>query len=904
MFNFKQTLNIQNTPFEMKANLNIKEPKIQEFWLKNNIYSRLLKQNKDNKQWILHDGPPYANGNIHVGHSLNKILKDVIVRYHLLNGDYSPFIAGWDTHGLPIEHALTKKIKGYNALSIEQKREMCKVFAIKNVNNQLEQFKRLGLITDFKDIYLTLNSTYEYDQLNLFLKMVEKNLVYQDFKPVYWSWSSMSALAEAEIEYANIESYSIYVSFTINENKNIVQKGDQIIIWTTTPWTIPANLAVAVHPNLEYVKIKVDNEYYIVGKSRLNDLATILNWNNYSVISTFKGSELESVKYVNPLNNKINPIILAEYVSDSDGTGLVHNAPGFGLDDYYACKKYNINVFCPIDDHGKYDQSVEIDYLVGLFYENANPIIIEKLNNFHALLKECKITHSAAIDWRTKKPVMYRATKQWFVNISTLKEDLINQINQINFHSDANKKQLLSMIANRIEWCISRQRIWGVPIPIIFDENKRPIFDVELINHINEIIKNEGSNVWFIKPVEYFLTQKYLNIDHSNYTKEKDIMDVWFDSGSSYNVLKHYNLNYPADLYFEGSDQYRGWFNSSLICGVIQKGISPYKSLLSHGYTLDEKGFKMSKSLGNVVDPIQVCNKFGADVLRLWCTSVDFNEDVRISKTILTQSAEIYRRIRNSLFKFVLSNISDFDFNKDANYNFSDADNYIINQLVDNMKIINKAYQNYDFATIIKIINLHIIKLSGWYFDLIKDTLYCESKDNQARRAIQTVLYYLIKAYLYALAPIIPHTCEEVYQTNKLNEINDSIFLTHYFNLDNIKLKPVNQNYWNDFFILKDLVFVELEKIRKNQIINKNNQAKIIIKFKNKHNFDPKLLKKYFNVAIVEIIDTNTEKIEIIATNANYKRCERCWNYYEANQIDENKLCPRCANLLKNNYIK
>ncbi|MCF0227831.1 MAG: class I tRNA ligase family protein, partial [Malacoplasma sp.] len=515
------------TAFEMKANLNVKEPKIQKQWDEAKIYQKILEQNKNNNQWILHDGPPYANGNIHVGHALNKILKDIIVRYHLMKGDYSPYIAGWDTHGLPIEHALQKKTSGYNQLSVAQKRDACKNFAIQNVKNQLEQFKRLGMVTDFNEIYLTLEPEFEHDQLLLFLDMVKKNLVFQDYKPVYWSWSSHSALAEAEIEYAEIEADSIYLAFEVVNGNKVLKPGDKIIIWTTTPWTIPSNLAVAAHPDYEYVKVNVNNQNYVVCLDRFPAVAKILGWENYTTSEPFKGIELENAKYISPLTKEHCPIIVDDYVSRDDGTGLVHNAPGFGLEDYFACKKYNINVYCPIDDYGKFDNKVKIKELEGVFYEESNPLIIEMLKKENCLLAHKKIKHSAAVDWRTKKPIMYRATKQWFVNIASIQKELLDAIKDVIFPNETNKNQLTAMIVNRKEWCISRQRVWGVPIPIIFDENKEPIFDQELILNIIDLIKKHGTNAWFMEDVEFFLTDKYKNSGKKFY-KEKDIMDVWF----------------------------------------------------------------------------------------------------------------------------------------------------------------------------------------------------------------------------------------------------------------------------------------------------------------------------------------------------------------------------------------
>ncbi len=897
MTDYKNTLIINKTDFEMKANLKDKEPLFQKFWDENKIYQKILKQNKNNQQWVLHDGPPYANGNIHVGHSLNKIIKDIIVRYHLINGHYSPLICGWDTHGLPIEHALLKKNgKEEQNLSISERRTNCETFAFDNVNNQLKQFKRLGIVSDFKDIYVTLNKEFEYDQLKLFLAMVKQKMIYQDFKPIFWSCSSHSALAEAEIEYADTEAHSIYVAFKINEGNNIVHSNDYILIWTTTPWTIPSNVAVAVHPDFSYLRIKVNERVYVIAKNRLDSLAKELNWTNYEILSEFKGSEIEKNTYVHPLyTNKINPIILADYVTIDNGTGLVHNASGFGPEDYYACKKYDIDVFCPINENGVFTNEINDPDLVGVFYEKANPIVIDKLIKNNALVHQSKFIHSIAIDWRTKQPVIYRATKQWFVNIEVIHGEIIKAIQGINFPNSKNKQQLMNMISNRKEWCISRQRVWGVPIPIIY-RNDEPIFDEKLINHCIELIHEYGTNAWFSKSVDFFLTDEYKKQNY-NYRKELDIMDVWFDSGSSYNVLKHYNLGHTADLYFEGNDQYRGWFNSSLICSIAQNKVAPYKRLLSHGFTLDDQGRKMSKSLGNTIDPLKVCDEFGADILRLWAANSDYSEDVRISKNILTQTAEIYRRIRNTIFKFILSNISDFDYETDASMEFTNADWYVLKQLQKNINEVIEAYEEYNFMNVVKTLNLATIKLSSWYFDLIKDSLYCDEVNNKRRRTIQTVLYWILRMFMSVLAPIIPHTLEEVYKFSNFKNKKESFFLESIVKQLPFPLQPIDEEYWNAFFNLKDEVYTKLETLKKSGAIKKNNETKVVITFKNKYHFTASELKQYLNVAVVELIEKNIETIEVEVTNANLVRCERCWNYFEASEITDH-ICSRCRRVV------
>ncbi|MDR2461733.1 MAG: isoleucine--tRNA ligase [Mycoplasmataceae bacterium] len=898
--NYKKTLNILKTNFEMKANLNISEPTIQNFWLEKKIYQKVLKKNFQREQKTLHDGPPYANGNIHVGHALNKILKDVIVRYFNMCGFYSHYIPGWDTHGLPIEHALIKIGKNTDkSLTTVQKIQNCRNFASTQIETQKKQFMRLGMFADFADCYYTYDNNFVADQLEVFLNAIEKKLVYQELKPVYWSWSSQTALAEAEVEYINVQSNSIFVSFEITDPKKTkLQKGDYLLIWTTTPWTIPSNLAIAVNPNFVYIRVRVDKKYFIIAKNTLTRIKEELGWKDCEVIDEISGKELEKIIYKHPILSQESPVILADYVIETNGTGLVHNAPGFGIEDYLACKKYNIHAYSPIDAYGKFTNEVKDEELVGIFYDDANEKIIDKLSKANALLKKTTFTHSVACDWRTKKPTIFRATKQWFINIDKIKSEILSSIKDVWFPSDVNRKQLTEMIENRVEWCISRQRYWGVPIPIIFNEKDEPMYDAELIKNIINIFKKESPDVWFEKPVEYFLIDKYKN--KGNYRKETDILDVWFDSGTTFSVLKQFNLNYPAELYLEGKDQFRGWFNSSLINAVISTGRAPYKKLLGCGFVLDGEGRKMSKSLGNVIDPLVVCEKQGADILRLWVASVEYRDDVRISDAILNQTSEVYRRIRNSLFKFILSNISDFDYSVNKNTNFSEIDILILHQLSINVIKIKECYELFKFCDIIETINNHIINLSAWYFDIIKDTLYCDKTDSHKRRIVQTVLYTIIHTYLILLAPIIPHTCEEVYKHFNIENKRESVFLENWIDKIPYKINDLNIEKWNFFFDLKDIIFAELEKIRVEKIINKNTQASVEIIFDNtKFNFTEEELKYALNVAEVIVSSQKETKTTIVNVKkaSNTTRCERCWNYFSNDKI-VGDLCERCKKII------
>lgn len=900
MSDYKKTLSMPNTNFEMKANLSVKETKIQENWVLEKIEKKILAKNKSNTPFIIADGPPYANGDLHTGHALNKILKDIILRFKASVGFYTKYIPGWDTHGLPIEQEMAKRGLNKNAnQTITEKRKNCKNFAIENVYKQRDQFRRLGILSEMDEIYVTCDLDYVIRQIKIFNKMLSKGLIYQDLKPVYWSWSSQTALADAEIIYQDVESDSIYVSLEILDKNEFVSKGDKVIIWTTTPWTLPSNLAIAANPKVTYCRVQVENSVYVISKNLVEKLAETLEWTNYEILSEFSGKKLENLPYKSPISDKKCKIIVDGYVSDSDGTGLVHNAPGFGHEDYLACKKYNIKPYCPIDNLGKFTGEVNDKELAGLFYKDANPIIIERLAKKKLLLKASKFTHSAAHDWRTKKPVIYRATKQWFVNIDKISKEIVAALNKVKSIDNTIIKKIKEMVLNRQEWCISRQRIWGVPICIIYDKDCNPILDPKLLNNIVDILNDEGINAWYNEDAKYFLTDSYNT--SKKYIKETDIMDVWFDSGTSYSVLQADKLGYPADLYFEGKDQFRGWFNSSLITSVAAFKKSPYKELLTHGFVLDENGNKMSKSLGNIIDPLQVCKEYGADVLRLWVASVDFSKDVSISKDIIAQNAELYRRIRNTLFRFILGNLNGFNLKKLRGAKYSEADLYVLSCLSNDIKTIKACYDKYDFKQIVKIVSKNVADLSSWYFDYIKDPLYCEKEDNEQRIAIQATLYQLLDSYLRILAPIIPHTCEEAYEFFDKKDKQKSVHLEGFTNFKIDSKYKVDFKKWEEFFDLKDKVYSEIEKTRNEKVINSKGQAHITIHSKSLP-FDEQTLERYLGVAKVEFKVKEKDGTTIKVKNSKYARCERCWNYYPTNLI-ANELCERCKKVIGNKKI-
>ena len=663
---YKDTLLMPKTEFPMRGNLPKREPEIQEKWEEMNIYEKVQKHTEGRPLFILHDGPPYANGDIHMGHALNKVLKDFIVRFKSMNGFHAPYVPGWDTHGLPIETALTKKGVKRKEMSVAEFRKLCEEYAYEQINNQREQFKRLGVRGDWENPYITLKPEYEAQQIKVFGDMAKKGYIYKGKKPVYWSPSSESALAEAEIEYQDKRSASIYVAFEVTDGKGVIEDGVKIIIWTTTPWTIPANLGISLHPQLNYVVVEVDGEKYVVAEALLESVTEELEWENPQVVKTVKGAELDRAVAKHPIYDRESLSCFGEHVTTDAGTGCVHTAPGHGEDDFIIGQKYGLDVLCPVDEKGVMTE--EAAGFAGLFYDKANKAITEKLEEVGALLKLTFITHSYPHDWRTKKPTIFRATAQWFASIKDFRQDLLDAIEETKWVPAWGETRLYNMVRDRGDWCISRQRAWGVPIPVFYAENGEPIITDETIEHISNLFREHGSNIWFEREAKDLLPEGFTHEGSPNgiFTKETDIMDVWFDSGSSHQAVleEREELQRPADLYLEGSDQYRGWFNSSLSTGVAVTGKAPYKGVLSHGFALDGEGRKMSKSVGNVVVPAKVMNQLGADILRLWVASVDYQADVRVSDAILKQVAEVYRKIRNT-FRFLLGNLDGFDPEKD-----------------------------------------------------------------------------------------------------------------------------------------------------------------------------------------------------------------------------------------------
>ena len=908
MVELKDTLLMPKTKFPMRGNLPNKEPEFLKRWEEMDLYRKVLEKNAGKPSYVLHDGPPYANGNIHTGHALNKILKDFIVKYKNMNGFVSNYVPGWDTHGLPIEQVLVKNGVDRKSMPATKFRNKCKDYALKQVDKQRADFKKLGVIGDWENPYLTLDPKFEAEQIRVFGKMVDKGYIYKGLKPIYWSPSSESALAEAEIEYRDHTSPSIYVGFELVSEDGVVEKGTKFVIWTTTPWTLPANLGIAVHPDFEYQEVKVNGENYLLAKERVNFLAEQFGWENFELGKTVLGKELEYLLCQHPFLDRTSTVILADYVTLDSGTGLVHTAPGHGVDDFIVGQgKYKLGVLSPVDNQGNLTE--EAGQFAGQFVFDANKNIIAHLAETGALLKQENITHSYPHDWRSKKPIIFRSTPQWFCSIDAFRSELLDAVDRTKFYSEWGKPRLYNMIRDRGDWVISRQRVWGVPIPVFYAENGEAILDNTLIEHVAKIFEVEGSNVWFYKDAKELLPEGYTHPGSPNgeFTKEMDIMDVWFDSGTSHQgccALRD-DLTYPADLYLEGSDQYRGWFNSSLITSVAISGEAPYKELVSAGFVMDDNCNKMSKSLGNVISPNDVGKQLGAEIIRLWSASVDYTQDVRISNDILKQVSETYRKIRNT-FRFLLGNLFNGSFDNRTDLlsydELEELDKYMVLKFEKVVAKVLDYYENYQFNSITtELINFFNVELSSFYLDYGKDILYIEAEKSHKRLSMLTVLYTVLSKSVRLLAPILSFTAEEVYD-NMPYEDAESVHLTD-FPAKNLIDDAALEAKWDKLLEVRDDVNKALEESRNEKVIGKSLEAAVEI-YSNDSEVVELLnsvdnLHQLFIVSSVEVKENDGVAYDLATvkvTKAEGHRCERCWNIVE--EVNEEGLCPRCASIL------
>ncbi|HFZ8984934.1 TPA: isoleucine--tRNA ligase [Streptococcus pyogenes] len=830
----KETLNLGKTAFPMRAGLPNKEPQWQAAWEQAELYKKRQELNAGKPAFHLHDGPPYANGNIHVGHALNKISKDIIVRSKSMSGFQAPYVPGWDTHGLPIEQVLAKQGIKRKEMDLAEYLEMCRQYALSQVDKQRDDFKRLGVSADWENPYVTLDPQFEADQIRVFGAMAEKGYIYRGAKPVYWSWSSESALAEAEIEYHDIDSTSLYYANKVKDGKGILDTNTYIVVWTTTPFTVTASRGLTVGPDMDYLVVKPagSDRQYVVAEGLLDSLAGKFGWESFETLASHKGADLEYIVTEHPWDTDVEElVILGDHVTLESGTGIVHTAPGFGEDDYNVGTKYKLEVAVTVDERGLMMENAGPDFH-GQFYNKVMPIVIDKLGDL--LLAQEVINHSYPFDWRTKKPIIWRAVPQWFASVSDFRQDILDEIEKTTFHPSWGETRLYNMIRDRGDWVISRQRAWGVPLPIFYAEDGTAIMTKEVTDHVADLFQENGSIIWWQKEAKDLLPEGFTHPGSPNgeFTKETDIMDVWFDSGSSWNGVMNTkeNLSYPADLYLEGSDQYRGWFNSSLITSVAVNGHAPYKAILSQGFVLDGKGEKMSKSKGNIISPNDVAKQYGADILRLWVASVDTDNDVRVSMEILGQVSETYRKIRNTL-RFLIANTSDFNPATDtvAYADLGAVDKYmtiVFNQLV---ATITDAYERYDFMAIYKaVVNFVTVDLSAFYLDFAKDVVYIEAANSLERRRMQTVFYDILVKITKLLTPILPHTTEEIWSYLE-HESEAFVQLAEMPVAETFSAQEDILEAWSAFMTLRTQAQKALEEARNAKIIGKSLEAHLTI---------------------------------------------------------------------------
>jgi isoleucyl-tRNA synthetase len=934
---YSTTVNLPKTNFSMKANLAQKEPQIIKFWQENKIYQKILEKNINKPKFILHDGPPYANGRIHIGHALNKILKDIVVKYKNMCGFYSPFIPGWDCHGLPIEYQLFKELKiTKEQISQVEFRKKAKDYAQKYVEIQKEEFIRLGVFGDWDKPYLTMLPQYEKNIISTFTKLVEEGYIVKRKKPVFWCVNCETSLAEAEVEYEDKTSDSIYVKFPVvqlaksfefridlTSGKDVNLDKLFILIWTTTPWTLPANLALAIKPDAKYVLVKNDDEYYILISTRLEHLESIIG-KKLPVIKEFYGTEIaKEQKEVttickHPFIERVSYCIPYENVATDEGTGVIHIAPGHGEEDYLLGIKYGLSIYSPVDNKGRFNDETLKSLDLKIYGEQvfkANEIIIEYLKKKNKLLHADKIVHSYPHCWRCKKPVIFRATEQWFllVDNKNLRQRLLEEIKKINWIPKVGQNRISSMVELRPDWCLSRQRYWGVPIPAVYCKRCGTVYlKKEILQKVEQIFAKEGSDSWFVYEIEKFLPEgfKCEVCGTMEFEKEKDILDVWYDSSVSYKFLESLSLdiNYKDVMYLEGSDQHRGWFQVSLIVSTAVDGHAPYGTVLTHGFVVDGEGRKMSKSLGNVVAPQDIIKHHGAEILRLWTASSDYTLDVRISKEIVDRLIETYRKIRNTI-RYILGNLYDFVV-EEKNYEFDLLDKYILSKLVRIIKEITEAYENYEFHKVVNIISNFFIKdLSNFYFDVLKDKLYTYPKSSPQRVASQKVLHTIFTTIVPFISPILSFTAEEAWQEAKsLNFVKEeSVFLVDLTKIIQQVEKYKDEKLEEEMKVLleiKDEVNVQLEKLRKENIIGSSLEAEVELKvydeeYKSIIKKFERMLSLFFIVSSVKVYYSEEKGKKFILETHKFDgvKCPRCWVYYK--KLTDKGVCEKCVEALK-----
>ena len=931
---YNKTLNLPQTNFPMRASLPAREPNMLKDFEEAEIYNQLMKKNEGKPLFVLHDGPPYANGNIHIGHAMNKVLKDIIVRHRNMTGFRSPYVPGWDTHGLPIESAIlkNKKVKR-DELTTSEFREKCKEYALDFVNTQRGQFKRLGVIGDWDHPYVTLTSDFEAKQIEVFGKMAEKGYIYKGLKPVYWCPSDQTALAEAEIEYADDPCTTLFVKFPVKDDKGLLSKYCDLsklffVIWTTTPWTIPGNMAICVNAEFDYILLQAPNgEVYVLAKDLAEGVckAAGIDYSACKVLATIKGADFELMSAKHPLFDRESVILCGEHVTLEAGTGCVHTAPGFGADDFNICRKYdkagltNIGVPVPVNAKGVMTD----ERYNGQFYAKGNDMVVEDLEACGALLAKEKITHSYPHCWRCKSPIIYRATEQWFCSVDSIKDAAIKACDEIKWNPEWGKERMVSMIAERNDWCISRQRVWGVPIPIFYCEKcGKDIVTPETIKRVSSLFREHGSNIWFDQTADELIPEgfKCPECGHDHFTKESDIMDVWFDSGSTHSAVldEREGLKFPADVYLEGGDQYRGWFQSSMLTSIATKGVAPYKQIITHGWTVDGEGKAMHKSLGNTVAPEEIIKDYGADILRLWVSSTDYRQDVRISKEILKQLSDAYLKIRNTA-RYMLGNLSDFDPNEATPVaELMPLDRWAIARLNELAKRVEEEYSGYEFHGVYRAIyNFCVVDMSNFYLDIIKDRLYCDGKNSASRRSAQTALHMILDGMTKMLAPILAFTSEEIWHEMAHAKTDDagSVLFNEMRKYDPaLALSEDEMTSWQNLAGLRADVNKVLEAARAEKKIGKSLDADVTLYLtgdvsqKIFGSVDKEFLAQFFIVSHVNVVNGDGEgvtgelfpNVKVAVSEATGEKCARCWIHHE--HVGENAqypdLCPRCADVL------
>ena len=909
----KDTLQLPKTIFSMKASLPTKEPQILEKWEKNKIFEKLRKNSKGKEKFVLHDGPPYANGHIHMGTALNKILKDIIIRFHQMNGKDSIYVPGWDCHGLPIEWKIEeqykKKKRNKDEVPIKIFREECREFAKQWIKVHVKEFKRLGVVGDFENYYSTMSFDAEAQIVRELGKFLLDGSLYQGFKPVFWSTVEKTALADAEVEYMDHISNTIYVAFKIKESNQDFLNDASAVIWTTTPWTIPANKALAFNSSIEYSVVEISElEHFkekkiVVASNLIDTIIKACEIKNYKILKTFKGKDLAGTICSHPFSELDYdydvPMLDAHFVNLEQGTGIVHCAPSHGPDDFNLCLKNNIPSLYTVDSAGLYTKEIPLFSKTHIF--KADPIIIEKLKEQNKLLKNDKLNHSYPHSWRSKAPLIYRATPQWFISMekNDLRKKAVKAIKDTIFYPEKGKERLLSMVEGRPDWCVSRQRVWGVPLPIFINKKTRePLRDKKVIDRIASIYEKQGSDCWFTDDSKVFLGSDY---NSNDYEKLNDIVEVWFDSGSTHSFVleKRKDLKWPADMYLEGSDQHRGWFHSSLLESCGTRGKAPFESILSHGFVVDGKGLKMSKSMGNVISPEDILKNYGADILRVWVASSDYAEDLRIDKSILTQHSESYRKIRNT-FRFILGNLKDNhqkqDFEKIDFEKLDELEQYILHKLYIIDKSVKDNLKKYNFHKLSKeLLNFCTLDLSSFYFDIRKDVLYCDSLNSNKRKNCVIVLNIILESLLKWFAPILTFTTEEIYSLVSKNK--DSIHEKLFVNIPTRWKNEELNNKWIKLFKIKQEANIAIEEKRTNKEIGSSLEAEIKItsNSKNLELFKGLDLAEYFITSKAETIKSDKQKnIQIEVKKTSGTKCERCWKILE-------KKCERCEKAILEN---